>query len=149
MGLSSPITQYFISGDVSFLGLLPLQIFTGVDVLAKAGQFSNHVKYLDICGIPYEEPEEEGWGDFEEIFRSFPNLEGIVLNTHTIDEFLNCRLGHIDMEFQQIWRDRVLFIRDILKVKIMTRNEVYKNVQLELRLAKENGCKKECAIRLY
>jgi len=145
--LQSDISQYFITGDVGFLGLLPLKIVTGVDVLTRAENFSEHVQYLDIVGIPYEEPDEEGWAEYVKIFRSFPNLKGIVLNTHTPQDFLNCNLGaHIDEEFQIIWRDRVLNILEVLELEILNREEVYKNVQLELKLARENGVR--VAIRL-
>jgi len=148
--LSSNIKQHFITGDVGFLGLLPLKIVTGVDVLAQAQNFSDQVLYLDICGIPYEDPFEEGWSDYQSIISSFPNLRGIVLNTHTAEHFINCEMGeYIDMESQYIWRDRVLYITEVLKIEILDRDEVYRNVDLELRLAKEFGCTEDCAIRLY
>jgi hypothetical protein len=124
-----------ISGTLRFPEFLPVKIVTNLDWLTENIRFPESVEYLAFRQVPYDGPIENGWQMYQTYFANFPNLRGISLNHHSEEAFLSLRLGREHSRHnQEIWRERILYLKNVLNIRIMLESEILNNEELELEL---------------
>jgi len=138
--LNSQFKDCCVTGDITNARVLPLNIVTGLNSLSDINDihedFRPQVNYLSLNDVPYLEPWECGWAEYEELISKLPNLRGIALNTHTENDFLELKIKKIDQNHRILWHNR---IKKISKkgIKILTRQQIYKNIKLETTIMEE------------
>merc|ERR1712072_465209 len=132
-------------GNIHLLKFFPFKIVTDMEFIGAAlsEHFSSEIEYFYFCSVSYSEPLEYGWEDYATTFPQYKSLKGISLNHHIEEDFLNLELGDsIDEECQEIWRDRVLYLRDVLEKKIFKSTDML-NSAFEIKVAKQNKTQKQ------
>lgn len=142
------ITKYrdhIVRGNIHLLEFFPFKIVTDMEFIDKAlsETFSSEIEYFYFCSVSYSEPNEYGWLEYAKTFPKYESLKGISLNHHIEEDFLNLELGRsISEECQLIWKERVLYIRDILEKKIF-KSTTMLNSEFEINVAKQNKSQKQ------
>lgn len=125
-----------IAGDARYQEHLPFKIITGMEWLTTA-QYPERAEYLELSNVPYEEPDEYGWGEYKDKFKSYPKLKGIALNSHLKSDFMDMKIP-IPAKFREFWKCRILYLSQKLKIEILPREKIWKNEKLENSL-KDDG----------